>query len=105
MSAAGAKAHVNYVFISLHVPPSARSAGYFLQPHKKGATYTGYERTDGKRWKKVYSYYSCPAAPTGIGLLALNGATSSAPPILANFDFFQERPLPAGTPGPLPVAP
>jgi beta-xylosidase len=91
----------------IHITP--RTSGYFLQLDvqvgKKGATYTGYASPDGTKWQPVRpSYPPSTIIPAYIGLYAATGNGSTAPPIPADFDFFQERPLPAGVSGPLPVA-
>jgi Beta xylosidase C-terminal Concanavalin A-like domain len=95
------------------IPPTS-IPGYFLQLDKRDEIYTGYDSTDGLRWTEVNSStnlkYAPAVAPVSIGLLAVNGAVSNgadptAPTIPADFHFFQMRPLPAGTPGPLSVVP
>jgi beta-xylosidase len=107
--AMGCQENGKYNFTLLPVTPSPHVSGYYLQLDKEGGLYRGYESTDGiHNWTEVASSSSLartPAvAPASIGLLAVNGAKSSAPQIPADFDFFQERPLTAGAPGPVAVA-
>lgn len=100
----GFQANAHFTGKEHHLTSSAKRPGYFLQLDKRGGTYVGYCSENGVAWAQVGTTDQSALHPSQIGLLALNsGANGHVAQIPADFDFFQERTIPAGSSGPLPL--